>query len=493
MFGRMGARGGFGSLGLLGGARSGPIVLTGSPAAVYSSKRLSTYTGPWGRVVRSSDSTEQDIGFVGNIPNVAAMTTFAAGSNLTLKKLYDQSGNANDLIQNTTANQPSISTTALVNGIMPAIFDGVFSGTGKSMAIPSSLSLTRNNFSAFMAIRQVISVEYQAFLEFGAVDWSMFTYGDAPYNNGVVAFDGGIAESLLRPRGQLTTMALRSGAAQVFTVNGTSASKAASSALTLNGGGQIGASVSGATYNLKGDLFALVFYTSSVSGTIHDATLAAFNSAFSIPQSFTTRLVFGGSSLVAAYGSTLNQSPIRKMGLPANVEVYNFGRTNGQTLAVEYTNRAIELGMYDGTKARNIFVMDAPSNDIAGHAAFANVAAAQSFADTLYTGTTLAFVTAILAAGGTAKAVVPTIISRTGFDTTTNFFETARVRYNANVVAGAAANGYTVADRAGNALLGSQTANANLTYFNADAIHPNDAGYSLMAAVDGAAVNPLVL
>jgi hypothetical protein len=88
--------------------------------------------------------------------------------------------------------------------------------------------------------------------------------------------------------------------------------------------------------------------------------------------------------------------------------------------------------------------------------------------------------------------VVPTIISRSGFDTTSNFFETARVEYNAKVVAGAAANGYSLADRAGNSMIGCASCNTNLTYFYVDNIHLNNTGYAIMAPIDGGAIGPLI-
>lgn len=495
-FGRFGMGAGFGRMGRgVSGARP-PLVLPGSPAALISSRQPAGYTGFYGQA-RKSDGSLLDIGWVNRAPDIATALNFT-GAGGTWAKIYDHSGNGNHFLQPTVANQPSISATALVNGVLPVIFDGIYNGVGKSLLIPSSLSLPRNNFSVFQAIRQNISYETQIWYEFtsGATTYISSFLGATPFDTGVMSYDTAtLIASGVRPRGLLTTLALRSNASnQIFTVNGTTSTQAASTAQTMNTGGQYGSSIAGAQYNLKADVFALAFYATDIGATNGAAVLSAFNSAFAVPQTFTTRLIYGGSSLISGHLITFNQSGVRKLGLPSNVEIYNFGMTNGQTLATEYANRAIELGMYDATKARNIFVIDAASNDIAAQAAFANAGAATTFATNLYNNTTLPFVTAILATGATAKAVVPTIISRNAFDTTVNFYETARTTYNGLVTGGAVANNYTASDRAGDALLGAQNACQNATYFNTvDHIHPTDIGTSIWAAIDAAAITPLIL
>jgi hypothetical protein len=79
-------------------------------AAAYSLRLLdSTYTGDAIRVRRASDNTEQDIGFdVNGDLDTSALTTFCTGTNGFIRTWYDQSGNANDATQSTTAAQPKI-------------------------------------------------------------------------------------------------------------------------------------------------------------------------------------------------------------------------------------------------------------------------------------------------------------------------------------------------------------------------------------------------
>jgi len=79
-------------------------------AAAYSLRKLrSAYTGNAIRVRRSSDNTEQDIGFTAlNVLDEAALTTFCGAGNGFVTTWYDQSGNANNAFQTTQSAQPQI-------------------------------------------------------------------------------------------------------------------------------------------------------------------------------------------------------------------------------------------------------------------------------------------------------------------------------------------------------------------------------------------------
>lgn len=69
-------------------------------------KLLTAYSGSAIRVRRSSDNTEQDIGFSGLALNTSALSSFAGVGDAFITKWYDQSGNGNDLVQATTTKQP---------------------------------------------------------------------------------------------------------------------------------------------------------------------------------------------------------------------------------------------------------------------------------------------------------------------------------------------------------------------------------------------------
>jgi len=93
---------GGGSLPLLLDAYSGATV-------AYSLRKLrKVYTGYALRVRRSSDNTTLDIGFTGNDLDTSSLLSFVGAGNGFVSIWYDQSGNATDLSQVTSANQPQI-------------------------------------------------------------------------------------------------------------------------------------------------------------------------------------------------------------------------------------------------------------------------------------------------------------------------------------------------------------------------------------------------
>ena len=103
-----------------------PLLDTYSGAAAAYSLRLldSSYVGSAIRVRRSSDNTEQDIGFnvFGELDTVSLLD-FAGTGDAFVKTWYDQSGNSNDATQTTTANQPKIvsSGAVIVENGKPAV------------------------------------------------------------------------------------------------------------------------------------------------------------------------------------------------------------------------------------------------------------------------------------------------------------------------------------------------------------------------------------
>jgi len=85
-------------------------------AAAYSLRKLSsTYTGNAIRVRRSSDNTEQNIGFDsnGNL-DTTALTTFVGANNGFVTTWYDQSGNNKNAIQSSAGSQPRIVTSGTI-------------------------------------------------------------------------------------------------------------------------------------------------------------------------------------------------------------------------------------------------------------------------------------------------------------------------------------------------------------------------------------------
>jgi hypothetical protein len=85
-------------------------------AVAYSVRKLrAAYTGSAIRVRRSSDNTEQNIGFDsnGNLDE-SALTTFVGANNGFVVTWFDQSTNGNNATMSTAANQPQIVSSGTV-------------------------------------------------------------------------------------------------------------------------------------------------------------------------------------------------------------------------------------------------------------------------------------------------------------------------------------------------------------------------------------------
>jgi 3D (Asp-Asp-Asp) domain-containing protein len=85
--------------------------------AAYSVRKLrNAYSGSAIRVRRSSDNTEQDIGFSSDNLDATALTTFCSGTDGFVTTWYDQSGNSRNATNTTAADQPQIvSSGSIIN------------------------------------------------------------------------------------------------------------------------------------------------------------------------------------------------------------------------------------------------------------------------------------------------------------------------------------------------------------------------------------------
>lgn len=109
-------------------------------AMAYSIRKLRTdYTGSAIRVRRSSDNTEQDIGFDanGNLDE-SALTTFVGAGSGFIRTWYDQTGNGRDATQTTTGSQPRIVNAGTIDKVnsKPAIY--FFTGAANYNLVPSN-------------------------------------------------------------------------------------------------------------------------------------------------------------------------------------------------------------------------------------------------------------------------------------------------------------------------------------------------------------------
>lgn len=86
------------------------------------------YSGPCIRVRRTSDNTQQDIGFNGNDLDTAALLSFVGGGSGFVVTWYDQSGQGRHFTQSDTGMQPRIVLSGVIDTWLskPSLrFDGV--------------------------------------------------------------------------------------------------------------------------------------------------------------------------------------------------------------------------------------------------------------------------------------------------------------------------------------------------------------------------------
>jgi hypothetical protein len=98
-------------------------IATGIKTA-YSTRKLRTaYAGSALRVERTSDSTQQDVGFASNVLDTSSLGTFCSATTCKVVTWYDQSGAGFDITQATIAQAPVIYQAGAVNAIntRPAI------------------------------------------------------------------------------------------------------------------------------------------------------------------------------------------------------------------------------------------------------------------------------------------------------------------------------------------------------------------------------------
>jgi hypothetical protein len=95
--------------------------LFGMPAAAYSLRKLTPNATNCIRVRRSSDNTEQDIGFVANVPNspidTTALLAFVGAGNGFVTTWYDQSTNGRNGTQSTSTRQVRIVNSGVVEDL----------------------------------------------------------------------------------------------------------------------------------------------------------------------------------------------------------------------------------------------------------------------------------------------------------------------------------------------------------------------------------------
>lgn len=97
--------------------------LSPAPRVAYSLKKVISAANKSIRVRRSSDNMEQDIGFVGDALDIAALTSFAGAGSAFVTTIYDQTASGIHMVQATASAQPRVVNAGVFDGAL--VFDGV--------------------------------------------------------------------------------------------------------------------------------------------------------------------------------------------------------------------------------------------------------------------------------------------------------------------------------------------------------------------------------
>lgn len=487
------------------GRGSRPLMLpTIGLVSAYSVKKLAGYAGPAAQVTRVSDSATQDIGFSHSFFNKASADAFAAATSSTVcfSKWYDQIGSS-VLANATLASMMVCNAASEYGGIRPLTADGSPINAAKFLRSSGTIpALDRSAMTVYLVANVHKTWEIGSFWEYADAGYTT-NFGHLITNSSPVSVDvNGLRSSgsLIRIGPSIMSISV-SPTTIVLRIGGRETTLSTTTTSQLVAALQIGQIIFAASYAAGVDYYGMFTYAASHSSATMQGIEATLAAAFGIQNiaSFRRTFVYGGSSLISAFQLTRNQNPPwvigygKNSGALANVECFNVA-PGGTTVTQHFGVRTSTYGaQYDATKTAFVSQIDAPSNDIAAQtftsAADANVWVTDFFGTT-NTGravnTVMPFVAYLKALGTIAKPpIVPTIIARGGWNTTTNWFETARLAYNALLLANAASMGCIVADRAAVSQLQDPT---NRTFFNADQTHLNDNGSAnFLAPVDAAA------
>lgn len=459
------------------------------PLAVYGAKRLvSGYAGDLFTLRRSSDSATQ--AFAAKLgsdrPDYAAIASWGGASTLFVTSLSDQTGGGKHAVQATAANQPLFDLAIALAGASPIVFDGDNAPVSvrKSMEA-TGFSQNRQNITMLAAIAPQTSVHTNGICEFtdDALTTSLSLYGHTTSGtSGLTISDGttNLRPGALFARAQPSVVGLTSDAANTrLFARETNATAAALTSATLTKIA-LGTHFSNVVYNGCFDLWGFAAYP-ALSVADAQAVRDVLTSSFSIPTTFTSRIVFDGDSITAgSFTGNRNLTHYLRPLLDGTPEIFNLG-VGGRTLAqldgVSSKARVTSLFTSAYGAGKCLCVMGSGgTNDI-----FVSGTTAAALYPIL-----TSYVATIRAAGLVLGGV--TLLPRTDAGATAPRLA-ERAAYNPMVVANAAGADFIV-DAAADPVMGALTAPDSTTYYRTDKLHPNANGYSYEAAnMFAAAIN----
>jgi lysophospholipase L1-like esterase len=481
-----------------------PTMSMASLVTYGQGQMMSAYSGPSARVVRASDSATLDIPNANRAIDVSAVPAFTSGTTMGVSIWYNQNGIASrDAVQTTPSLRPVFRLENAMNGQYPFIN----SDQGSGLVLPA-IATARNSVTilAVMAPAGGSKVDGSA-ITFASLGTSGTTTDNLYVNyKGAVGGDFNIQTSLesslnpMKPNnGFFHTFAMRTGQGRSGgsvnngfslmvegTVKGGANGAATASAMT---GGMIGG---GTPAQPQQSAPHWLFYA-VYPGVLSNADLAEFRTWAShrfgcISSADAPQIVWDGDSITecninvdTTKGRTLQV--LTQALLPATVK-HTVMAVAGQYANDAYSHRTTTTAQYDAARLANFYYLLIGSNDLDLWT---------NNETTIYNTYMVPLIQAVTAAGFTGL-VVGTVIPRnwsgTGGGTPTQK-EARRKALNALIRAGATTYGYTCVDyetALDASLLSNPTTGVVTAGYYLDGIHPNEAGYALMAPVLAAAM-----
>jgi len=234
---------------------------TGATAA-YSVRRLSsTYTGNLIRVRRSSDNTEQNIGYdANNVLDTAALLSFVGAGNGFVTTWYDQSGNANNAAQSTALNQPQIvsSGALLTVNSKPCL---MISTNSMGFSLTSTINVAASNFNTLVGKKDGAGTMLRVLTSAAADGYKLMNTYDNKYYLYAKAGEYIVSNVADTTTSQILLTGMNIAGTMSIYKNGSVVATTLNSWNYTNSIGSIGFGASGANYRFQ----EAVFYNSNQS------------------------------------------------------------------------------------------------------------------------------------------------------------------------------------------------------------------------------------
>lgn len=458
-------------------------LITGAqPMYAYGATKLrSAYSGSAFRVVRPSDSATLDVGFVGQLPDYAAVDAFLGSGNGQVDIWYDQSGNGNNAPQSTSASRPVVENGAtaggpiLISGIRPVIF------SGHSMALPSGVATTRRQVETIDIVEHLHSNPAgSSLVQLGSGSDQITCFaGNVANQRGYLRANPGTGNSGFSPMTRVARIGMISSASGVSTNQNEEAVSGSAQTDVAMTGGALGSTTLSAGYNGKYYSVAKLGFGRILDAGERATLNAALDGMFAIPSSVTRTVCFEGDSLTlgdsSSYVFGFAKMAERLLTQPARVFNLSGGGNQIQNELALYSGQVGALLSRYSTDNR-IVLLFLGTNDLTVGAR----STAQIYADIqTYAGY-------VRASGG--KIIVATLLPNSAWNGTQ---QTARNDLNTLIRTNWASFADGLADFGTDPTMGPQAAASNSALYP-DGLHPSRVGHSYLAPIAAAAIQALL-